>query len=363
MILFFVLCGGIACFYLLIPESPEPGLKKAREAISDARNAEAAHYAPDMFKKACINYDSAMANWKAQNERFILSRDYTKVAYFTAKAIELATNAQHNSAKKVVQANNNTGNTVAQLDKQIQEFEDLYSDLPLSKQTFEHFNRAKMFLSEAKIARKSKKYQEAEKKLFVAKDLFVKASDQASSFMNNYFSDFSHWESCAANVISESKNEKSAAIVVEKLAQKCYVYSSGKLVKTYKVEFGPNWLGEKLRRGDKATPEGIYRITQKKDRVRTIYHKALLLNYPNQEDRARFQKYKKAGRIPVGSDIGGLIEIHGHGGKDFHWTNGCVALTNEDIDTVYKMVAVNTPVAIVGSLKTFENWKNGQLSR
>ena len=104
----------------------------------------------------------------------------------------------------------------------------------------------------------------------------------------------------------------------------------------------------KRRQGDRATPEGRYRIVKKKDRGQSVYHRALLLDYPNAEDRKRFAAAKKRGEIPRASVIGGLIEIHGEGGRGWDWTKGCVALRNDHIDDLFPRVPVGTPVTIIG---------------
>jgi L,D-peptidoglycan transpeptidase YkuD (ErfK/YbiS/YcfS/YnhG family) len=54
--------------------------------------------------------------------------------------------------------------------------------------------------------------------------------------------------------------------------------------------------------------------------------------------------------------MGGSIEIHGHGGRGFDWTNGCVALKNKDMDIVFNMVSGQTPVIIVGSVEPLEKY-------
>ena len=98
--------------------------------------------------------------------------------------------------------------------------------------------------------------------------------------------------------------------------------SAGRLVKTYDVGLGSRSISDKICAGDKATPEGKYRITKKLAQSR--YYKALLINYPNDEDRRQFAQAKRRGAISRRAGIGGLIEIHG-GGKDGQ-TYGCVSL-------------------------------------
>ncbi|PIP08288.1 MAG: hypothetical protein COX51_04730, partial [Syntrophobacteraceae bacterium CG23_combo_of_CG06-09_8_20_14_all_50_8] len=95
---------------------------------------------------------------------------------------------------------------------------------------------------------------------------------------------------------------------------------------------------------------GKYRVIKKISVSR--YHKALLINYPNDEDRRNFIRAKKKGLIPAGARIGGLIEIHG-GGKD-SMTYGCIAMDNNAIDYIFSLVPVGTKVTIVGAVD-YEN--------
>jgi murein L,D-transpeptidase YafK len=166
-------------------------------------------------------------------------------------------------------------------------------------------------------------------------------------------------ERWADQTIRESAQSQSYAIVIDKFAGKCFLYNSGKLKTSYPVELGKNWIGEKRYSGDKATPEGKYKITKKKDGQQTRYFKALLLNYPNDEDKQRFQSEIKDKTLPRHARIGGLIEIHGDGGKGVNWTEGCIAFSNDDMESIYRIVPVGCPVTIVGSLQPlFEVIKN-----
>lgn len=158
------------------------------------------------------------------------------------------------------------------------------------------------------------------------------------------------WRRWAAETIEQSKRQKSAAIVVDKLANKLYFYRSGRLERTLPTELGARGLERKLYSGDLATPEGRYRVTVVKQGSSTIYYKALLIDYPNAEDRRRWQEARESGRIPRSVGIGNLIEIHGDGGQGRNWTRGCVALTNPDIDSIWPWVRVGMPVTIVGTL-------------
>jgi murein L,D-transpeptidase YafK len=108
---------------------------------------------------------------------------------------------------------------------------------------------------------------------------------------------------------------------------------------------GRNPVGAKTRHGDHKTPEGNYIVDAKKNKSR--FHRALHISYPNQADRERVQR--------DGVKPGGEVEIHGvqnglgwlgarH--RRIDWTDGCIAVTNDEIDEIWKMVDVGTPVEI-----------------
>jgi murein L,D-transpeptidase YafK len=121
--------------------------------------------------------------------------------------------------------------------------------------------------------------------------------------------------------------------------------SADKVVRTYKVALGSGGLPPKERQGDARTPEGQYVIDARN--AASQYHKALHISYPNAGDR------KRAARLGVSP--GGDVMIHGlPNGKGYigaahrlyDWTLGCVAVTDQEIDEIWTMVPVGTPVEI-----------------
>ncbi|MCB9378301.1 MAG: L,D-transpeptidase [Holophagales bacterium] len=158
-----------------------------------------------------------------------------------------------------------------------------------------------------------------------------------------------HWRSLVAATIDDSKSNGETALIVDKLARKLHVYRSGRRVASYAAELGAKGLKQKLHSGDQATPEGRYRVREVRGPQRTNFYKALLIDYPNEEDRARYEWGKRTGQVPRRTGIGSLIEIHGDGGQGRDWTDGCVALRNSDMDRVFDQVRVGTPVTIVGT--------------
>jgi murein L,D-transpeptidase YafK len=140
--------------------------------------------------------------------------------------------------------------------------------------------------------------------------------------------------------------QKADSIVIHKMDHVMELLAGGKAIRTYKVALGRGGLAPKEREGDAKVPEGHYTIDSRNDA--SHYHKALHISYPNAEDRKRAAK--------MGVPPGGAIMIHGlpngmswmravH--RTYDWTLGCVAVTDDEIDEIWKLVPVGTPVDIV----------------
>lgn len=137
-------------------------------------------------------------------------------------------------------------------------------------------------------------------------------------------------------------------LVIEKESRTSYLVHKGRVLYRTPVDLGVEGTRVKTSQGDLATPEGLYTITKKKGNGQTKYYKALLLDYPNAEDVARFRAMKKRGAISANARLGGLIEVHGSGGRGEDWTLGCVAVGNSQMDRLYRELSVGDKVAIVG---------------
>jgi len=134
-------------------------------------------------------------------------------------------------------------------------------------------------------------------------------------------------------------------IVVVKSTRTMTLMNGGQALKTYKVALGGQPVGAKQRNGDHKTPEGTYVVDFKVPK--SCFHLALHISYPNAADRERARK--------MGVNPGDSIEIHGLGDKygwigaahrQLDWTDGCIAVTNEEIDEIWPLVAAGTPVEI-----------------
>ncbi|SEF48037.1 L,D-transpeptidase catalytic domain [Bryocella elongata] len=134
-------------------------------------------------------------------------------------------------------------------------------------------------------------------------------------------------------------------IVVVKSTHTMTLYAHGQPTAIYRVSLGRGTGAAKVREGDHNTPEGLYTVDSRNDHSR--FHHALHLSYPNVADRATAAK--------LNAPPGGDIMIHGIrnglgwlGGLQRHadWTDGCIALTDNEMDEVWATVPVGTPVEI-----------------
>jgi lipoprotein-anchoring transpeptidase ErfK/SrfK len=149
----------------------------------------------------------------------------------------------------------------------------------------------------------------------------------------------------------DTLNKSLMEIVVSKSQYRVGLYYRKQLIRSYKAVFGPNPMNNKCMEGDRCTPEGGFKITNKNPASK--YNKFMLLSYPNDSAYQRFNKLKASGKIPSTARIGGDIGIHGiwKGGDDMiemgiGWTDGCVAIKNKDIEELFSLVGVGTKVTI-----------------
>ena len=140
--------------------------------------------------------------------------------------------------------------------------------------------------------------------------------------------------------------EKADRVLVKKSEKKLFLISNGKPFREYRVVFGPKPRGPKMAYGDERTPEGDYTLDRKKEN--SAFYKSIRISYPNAIDRER------SARAGI-EDPGGSIMIHGqpkekpwpeHVAQTFNWTNGCIAVTDGQMDEIWEAVDVGTPITI-----------------
>ncbi|WP_295384147.1 L,D-transpeptidase family protein [uncultured Thiodictyon sp.] len=152
---------------------------------------------------------------------------------------------------------------------------------------------------------------------------------------------------CGGGGAKTVKADYADRVLVKKSERKLQLLKSGQVLKEYKVSLSDNPRGHKIQEGDKRTPVGDYILDWRNPN--SNYHKAIHVSYPNARD-VQLAQY-------LGVQPGGMIMLHGLPNgttspvvrADYHkldWTNGCIALQDQDIDEIWRLVRDGTPIRI-----------------
>ena len=134
-------------------------------------------------------------------------------------------------------------------------------------------------------------------------------------------------------------------VVVDKSERRMTLFKQEEVLATYDVSLGGSPRGHKTEEGDQKTPEGEYVLDYRNEQ--SSYYRSMHVNYPNAEDIAQAERR--------GVSPGGLIMVHGQRNgfgwlssimQRFDWTDGCIAITNEEMDEFMSLVAPGTPIHI-----------------
>jgi len=142
------------------------------------------------------------------------------------------------------------------------------------------------------------------------------------------------------------------SVLVQKSSYSLFLKYEGRIIKSYPCVFGLDPVGDKLQKGDKRTPEGQFRING--IRKNDLWAYFLSVDYPTADSRQKHEKAKYYGQIPKDAHIGGAIGFHGvaDGLESWidtraNWTDGCIALKNQDINELVRYLGSGTEVLIV----------------
>lgn len=137
---------------------------------------------------------------------------------------------------------------------------------------------------------------------------------------------------------------KADKVLVVKSERRLYLLQDSHVIRTFRVALGPNPVGRKMFQGDGRTPEGLYILDWRKANSR--FYRAINISYPSDADIARAASF--------GSNPGGQVMLHGQPRDGFNgnnpyfdWTEGCIALSNDEMDEVWMAVDDGTPIEIL----------------
>lgn len=140
-------------------------------------------------------------------------------------------------------------------------------------------------------------------------------------------------------------------IIIDKSDYELKVYDEEGWYATYPIVFGSKDLGDKMREGDKKTPDGHFKVIEKKIHPKWSYE--LLLDYPNDESVRRFNERKQRGLLPKNARIGNGIAIHATRPEEewtvdnfYNWTDGCISVKYSEMKDLFSYIPVGTPVTI-----------------
>lgn len=346
-VLLAVAIPGIAILlWWLADPAPADGLEKARHALADARAARAEEYAPAEFRAAQRAWDEALEMIRSENTSIAPLRSYDSVRAQIVRVIGLSGEARHRAER----VRDSLRTRLRFLDRvarrQLDALDRAAGFYPAAFVSRESLHRARLLASRSRAAADDGQLRQAVRLAERQLESMDSAALDLQAALRQVTQRVEGWSDARRRLV---RARRYPFVVVDKAARRLYLHQASR-IDSFTVEFGRNWLGPKRIEGDGATPEGLYHVTRRLDGRNTRYHRALLLDYPNADDRARFDADRRAGRLPGGARIGGLIEIHGGGGRSVDWTDGCVALRNRDVERLFASVPVGTPVLIAGSL-------------
>jgi hypothetical protein len=346
-------CFGIPALGLLFlvgcrapafpPEAVQAGLKQG-----ELHAAEAEVYLPEAYRAFSADLLRTEATLAAERNRLFFLQDLGPVR---RELVELVRRADGLLAAVKAKQGDLARSLVrrievlrAELD-QVGRLGALLNEGRYSRRSLTH---ASILLAEAQQQLGRARYVQAETALRKAETLGRLALEPLRALLERFIDpdNLARWHAWVEETIRESARTGGYAVVVSKIDRRLQVYRAGAPLKAYDAAIGLNGFSPKQVAGDRATPEGRYRILKKKPASK--FYRALLIDYPNAEDRRRFLEEKGRGLIAPGAGIGGLIEIHGGGVAGM--TYGCVALENPAMAELFAMVGEGAPVTIVGAL-------------
>jgi len=319
----------------------------------DLRGAGASVFAAEEHAAYLQTLSSARQTLDKENLKLGWLRDYGKVREEFAAVLLTGATLKSTVQSRVARRASTLSEKAQSVRRRLRTLDELTLSLVERGVARSRLTRASLALVEADGLIKQARFDQAAASLDKASSLAAEAEKAVITHISRYLEpdQVASWRRAAEATIADSKKRGITALIVSKLERRLAVYRSGKLVRTFDVGLGFNGLADKRFAGDNATPEGRYTIIRKIPS--SLYYKALLIDYPNDEDRQLFAREKARGAIPRSASIRGMIEIHG-GGQD-SLTRGCISLDNARMDELYALVPVGTPITIIGTLE-LENY-------
>ena len=328
-----LIIGGlvVALLSACVQQAPPELVQSVEELdrrLADARSAE---FAPEEYGRFVrqwvalrerLRADDDVIGWPWEDNPF--ETDLRALHDEGSRVLALATERQHDTRRDATAR-------IARLERKLRRFtsrvDELGSRVALGERRVETellIKQARSFLDQGHVVQAVRTSQQARERMASqAAQLNVELSRYADE------NQLARWRVQGQRAADWSRQHGAAAVVVVKSDRRLILYKNGRAAASYPVRLGYNGMREKRYQDDGATPEGEYFVTRKRDRGQTEFYRAFLLDYPNAEDRRRFQQARRTGAVPADARIGGNIEIHGEANRRLSETLGCVMLGNQ----------------------------------
>jgi len=344
-----IVAGVVAYFkYVAPPPLPEAEVAEARRAYTSARLAPS--LAPGELAQAETLSARMEYLYATERSRFVRFQPADELARTATLLATVAATAETTAAARHASQLLNTRGRREELAERLRAMRQLVETQPGAKRLRSAYRQAEVAVGAVRKLERQGQLEALAAQLETAAAAVARAEtllDHRTVRLHDPELRRS-WQTWVDATIASVK-PRQPAILVDKLRRRCVVVKDGRVVAQYRAEFGRNGLLDKLHAGDGATPEGRYKVSRKNGGSR--FFRALLLDYPNASDLAEYERARRQGRIRSGIGPGGLIEIHGNGGRGTDWTDGCVALHDEDMERLFDLAEVGTPVTIVGTAR------------
>jgi len=327
-------------------EPPTLALNEAQSALKAAARVGAIKHAESQYREGEKLLQRGWMEMAHQQGRLPFLRKYTLADSLLRRSCTLSRDAAQKAQNRIGGFKNQAIADSKELEEELGNWREALDNSFVLFKAEHYWNMAEMGLQTSKKLIWQGEYESAIEEVAQSHFALSKVSAILNSLENDEAGKIKVWKQWVEETIAESRRRGICSVVADKSAHKLFLYKSGKLIKSYNCDLGYNSSQQKMFSGDGATPEGKYTVTKVKP-GNSKYYKALLLNYPNAADASRFKENKRKGLVSRRAGIGGLIEIHGNGGQGKDWTNGCIAITNEEMDQLMKYAGAGTPVTIV----------------
>jgi len=320
--------------------------------MARAAEAEGALRAPAVCAAAQAALARAEAEVRLQSKRSSWSQDFTEAALLTSRAVQAAHICVSHARAARDLKRDRAERALSGLEADIARATALARHVPDGEGIKNDILKAVLALGEGRTSFGRGHFERAEEAAARGSGQIRSSVEEIGRFIDEFRDSprTAVWRRWVEETVRLSVREDRTVILVDKLRRQLLVVRGREDLASYTVDLGAGGIASKTRAGDEFTPEGRYKVTEVRGPGQTRYHRALMLDYPNEDDRERFRLAKRAGKVPRDGRIGNNIEIHGDGGRSQDWTQGCVALSNDDMDDLASRVVVGTPVTIVGTI-------------